>query len=435
MRVSIFGMGYVGAVTSACLAKLGHRVVGVDPNATKLESLRAGRAPFVEEGLDELLADGVNSGRLTVTDSAAEAIAETELSIVCVGTPSRPDGSFETKYIEHVCGEIAEALDGRDGPHTVVIRSTVLPGTTEGLVAEKLTSRGRVVGGDLGLAMNPEFLREGTSLKDFYDPPFTVVGTEDDRVFEQLVELYGEACGEAIRCAVPTAEMIKYSCNLFHAAKITFANEIGMLAKSVGVDSRDVMAIVCRDTKLNISPKYMRPGFAFGGSCLPKDLRGLLSLGREKYVPSPMLESMLHSNRAQVERLGQRVASLEKRQVTLIGLSFKEGTDDLRESPLVALAEYLIGKGYDLKIYCPDVKYASLHGANKVFIDQRLPHLKRALCTAEEAAAHGEVFVFGHRVAGLGDLLGSLRDDQLVIDLDGGLDPAGTKATVEGLYW
>ncbi|MEM1061361.1 MAG: nucleotide sugar dehydrogenase [Planctomycetota bacterium] len=435
MRVSIFGMGYVGAVTSACLAKLGHRVVGVDPNTVKLDSLRSGRAPFVEAGLDGLLADGVASGRLTVTDSAAEAVAETELSIVCVGTPSKPDGSFETRYIEKVCGEIAEALESREGHHTVVIRSTVLPGTTEGLVKEILTAKGRVAGEDLGLAMNPEFLREGTSLKDFYDPPFTVVGTEDDKVFGQLVELYGEACGEAVRCAVPTAEMIKYSCNLFHAAKITFANEIGMLAKSVGVDSRDVMDIVCRDTKLNISPKYMRPGFAFGGSCLPKDLRGLLSLGRQNYVPSPMLESMLQSNRAQVERLGERVVSLDRRNITLIGLSFKEGTDDLRESPLVSLAEYLIGKGFDLKIYCPDVTYASLHGANKEFIDRRLPHLKRSLCTPSQAAAHGEVFVYGHKVAGLGDLLGSLRFDQVVIDLDGGLDPAGTAAQVEGLYW
>ena len=440
MKVSVFGLGYVGAVTAGCLAKSGHRVVGVDPDQRKLEFIREGKAPILEEGVDDLIREAVDSGRLTVTDSCPQAIAETEISLVCVGTPSAPDGSLGTLYVTKVCEEIGDAIrekaDDSGAYHVVVIRSTVAPGTTLHALKPILEQH---AGGEactrFGLAMNPEFLREGTSIKDFYDPPYTVVGTDSDAVYEKVCAVYGEAAGETIRCSIPAAESIKYACNLFHAAKITFANEIGTVCQAVGVDSREVMDIVCRDTKLNISEKYLRPGFAFGGSCLPKDLRAFTYLGRSNNTPVSMIDAMLKSNREQIERAAERVMAMGSRQIAMMGVSFKEGTDDLRESPLISLAEILIGKGFDLVIYDPNVEYASLFGSNKRYIEVHLPHLKRALVSAEVALKHGETIVFGHTSDVYRPLLAQLRPEQTVFDLAGICGPDDVAGKYEGLYW
>lgn len=436
MNVSIFGLGYVGAVTAGCLARNGHTVIGVDPDQRKLEFIRAGKAPILEEGVDELIAEAVQSGRLTVTDDCADAIARTDISLVCVGTPSAPDGSLGTIYVTKVCDEIGAAIHAKGRFHTVVIRSTVAPGTTLGLLRPILEQRaGGPAGQAFGLAMNPEFLREGTSIKDFYDPPYTIVGTDREEVFRQVCELYGDAARTAVRCSVPAAESIKYACNLFHATKITFANEIAMVCKASGVDSREVMDIVCRDTKLNLSPRYLKPGFAFGGSCLPKDLRAFAYLGRSQNAPVPMFEAILRSNREQIEHATRRIMSLGSRRIALMGISFKEGTDDLRESPLISLAEILIGKGYDVVIFDPNVEYAALFGSNKRYIEVHLPHLKRALVSAEVALKHGEVVVFGHRSGEYRQLLPRIRPDQTVFDLAGITGPAEVAGRYEGLYW
>lgn len=436
MNVSVFGLGYVGAVTAGCLARNGHTVVGVDPDQRKLDFIRSGKAPILEEGVDELISRVVADGSLTVTDDCAQAVARTDISLVCVGTPSAPDGSLGTQYITKVCQEIGEALKSKGDGHVVVIRSTVAPGTTLGLLKPILEEHaGGEAGQKFGLAMNPEFLREGTSIKDFYDPPYTVVGTDCAKVFERVCAMYGESGGEMIHCSVPAAESIKYACNLFHATKITFANEIGMVCKSAGIDSREVMAIVCRDTKLNISDKYLKPGFAFGGSCLPKDLRAFAYVGRSNNTPVSMFESMLASNREQVERAAARIMAAGSRQIAMMGVSFKEGTDDLRESPLISLAEILIGKGYDVVIYDPNVEYAALFGSNKRYIEEHLPHLKRALVSAEVALKHGQTLVFGHKAEAYAPLLKQVRADQTVFDLAGVCGPDDVAGKYEGLYW
>jgi GDP-mannose 6-dehydrogenase len=436
MKVSIFGMGYVGAVTSGCLVRDGHTVIGVDPNERKLDFIRQGKAPILEEGVEDLMREAADSGRLTVTDSCEEAVAQSDLSLVCVGTPSAPDGSLGLMYVTKVCEEIGQAIAKKDGKHTVVIRSTVVPGTTLKVLKPILEEHaGGKAGEKFGLAMNPEFLREGTSIKDFYAPPYTVVGTDDEDVFKQVCDLYSKSGGAELRCTIPAAESIKYACNLFHATKITFANEVGTVCKAAGVDSREVMEIVCQDTKLNISDKYMKPGFAFGGSCLPKDMRAFSSVGRANNTPVAMFDAILDSNQDQINRAAERIMALGSRQIAMIGVSFKEGTDDLRESPLITLAEILIGKGYDLAIYDPNVEYASLFGSNKRFIEQALPHLKRALVSAEVALKHGKTVVFGHNHEVYKPLISDIREDQDVFDLVGMCGPDEVKGSYEGLYW
>ena len=436
MRVSIFGMGYVGAVTAGCLVRDGHTVIGVDLDERKLDFIRQGKAPILEEGVEDLMREAVESGRLTVTDSCDEAVANTDLSLVCVGTPSAPDGSLGLMYVTKVCEEIGQAIAKKDTKHTVVIRSTVVPGTTLRILKPILEEHaGGKVGEKFGLAMNPEFLREGTSIKDFYAPPYTVVGTDDEEVYKQVCELYSKSGGDELRCSIPAAESIKYACNLFHAVKITFANEVGTVCKGAGVDSREVMEIVCQDTKLNISDKYMKPGFAFGGSCLPKDMRAFGSVGRANNTPVAMFDSILKSNRDQIERAAERIMALGSRQIAMMGVSFKEGTDDLRESPLISLAEILIGKGYNLAIYDPNVEYAALFGSNKRYIEQTLPHLKAALVSAEVAMKHGKTVVFGHKHAVYKPLIAEIREDQAVFDLVGMCEPGEIKGSYEGLYW
>lgn len=438
MKVSIFGLGYVGAVSAACLAKEGHTVVGVDVDPYKLDLIRQGKAPIVEANLEPYLKQAVESGRLTVTDDATEAVHNTEISLLCVGTPSKENGDLRTDYLERVARQIGEALITKPEYHIVVIRSTILPGTAEEVVLPILEeASGKRVNEHFGLAVNPEFLREGTAIADFYDPPFTVVGALQETDAEKVAALYESVKAQMFLVSIRTAETIKYACNAFHALKITFANELGMLCKAEGVDSHEVMRVFGADTKLNISPKYLTPGFAFGGSCLPKDLRALTYRARSNDLELPMLEGILPSNRRQIEEVAKSIVRLRRRKVGLFGLSFKPGTDDLRESPLVELAEQLIGKGYRLLIHDPNVSYAALYGSNKAFIEREIPHIREILREdAREVIQHAEVLVIGHLDPATREvILAENRDTQVVLDLARALTPEALRGRYVGLYW
>jgi GDP-mannose 6-dehydrogenase len=397
LKVSVFGLGYVGVVSAACLAAQGHQVVGVDVNPTKVELVNSGRSTVVEERIGELIEEMVSSGALRATIDVREAVEATEISLVCVGTPSASNGSLSTAYLEQVAVQIGEAISGLERRHTVVFRSTMLPGTCEDLLIPLVErGSGRKAGADFGVAVNPEFLRESTSVKDFYDPPKTVIGQIDDATGDAVAALYEGIPGEVFRVPISTAEMVKYSDNCFHGLKIGFANEIGAICQSLGLDSHKVIDIFLADRKLNISPAYLRPGFAFGGSCLPKDLRGLVYAARRNDVSVPILENVLASNTAHLQRAFDSIAATRKRKVGMFGLSFKPGTDDLRESPLVELAEKLIGKGYDIRIYDANVTLSRLMGANREYIERHLPHVGELLTdSVDEVMEHAEVCVVG----------------------------------------
>ena len=411
MKISIFGLGYVGAVSMACLARDGHEVVGADLDPLKLDLIRSGRSPIVEEGIQDLTANVVKSGRVTVTDDVAAAVHATQLSFICVGTPSSPNGSQDLSAVRRVSEQIGAALKDKPGYHTVIMRSTLQPGAMESVVKAGLESAsGKKASVDFGLGFQPEFLREGTSIKDYDNPPFTVVGTDDERAADVLREVFGHLKCEFIVTSIGVAEMLKYACNAFHAVKITFANEIGRLARSVDVDGRAVMDLVCKDTRLNISPVYMKPGFAFGGSCLPKDLRALTYVGKQNDVTTPMLGNVMGSNRAHVDHALDLVTQSGKRRIGMIGLSFKPGTDDLRESPLVTVAERLIGKGYDLRIYDPEVNLSRLLGANKRYIEHSIPHIGNLMVPeCRDVIDHAEVLVVGLATKAITSVIASRR--------------------------
>ncbi|MFF9160014.1 nucleotide sugar dehydrogenase [Streptomyces longwoodensis] len=404
MRVSVFGLGYVGCVSAACLAGMGHEVIGVDVNQVKVDLVNDGKAPVVEERIGELIADVVRSGALRATRDVREAVLNSDVSLVCVGTPSEANGSLCTTYLERVTEQIGAALaeggEEKEGTrHTVVFRSTMLPGTCLNLLVPILEKNvGGTAGVDVGVAVNPEFLREGTSVRDFFDPPKTVVGELDAASGDVVLALYEGLPGEVFRVPVPTAEAIKYADNAFHGLKIGFANEFGAVCQALGVDSHQVMDVFLADRKLNISPAYLRPGFAFGGSCLPKDLRSLVHAAQRADVSVPILSHVLPSNSDHLQRAVEMVERTGKRRAGLFGLSFKPGTDDLRESPLVELAERLFGKGYDLKIYDANVSLSRLLGANREYIETRLPHLAQLLAdSVEEVLDHAEVCLVGTR--------------------------------------
>ena len=366
MKVSVIGLGYVGCVSAACLAEAGHEVVGVDVSQLKVDMINEGHSPIIEPGISELLAKGKDSKRLSATTDTAAAVTATDLSLVCVGTPSQPNGSLDLTYIRRSCQQIGEALAKLDRYHVVVIRSTMLPGSIEGVVIPTLESAsGKRAGQDFGVSINPEFLREGSSIYDFNHPPFTLIGADDERAAKQVSQLYTQLDAAVITVGIKEAEMVKYTSNCFHALKVAFANEIGNLCKKLGADSHKVMDVFCQDTKLNISSAYFKPGFAFGGSCLPKDLRAINYKAKELDVEVPVLSSILPSNRQQVERTVDMVLGTGRKSVGILGLSFKSGTDDLRESPMVTLVETLLGKGLKLTIYDRDVQMARLVGANK----------------------------------------------------------------------
>jgi GDP-mannose 6-dehydrogenase len=419
LSISVFGLGYVGCVSAACLASRGHQVVGVDVNRHKVDFLRAGRTPVVEDRIGELVADVVASGRLTVTYDAADAVLATGMSIVCVGTPSAPGGGLSSLYLERASEEIGAALARKDTWHVVVFRSTMVPGTCENVLIPALErASGKRVGVDFGVCVNPEFLREGTSVWDFEHPPKTVVGESDERSGAQVMSLYDGLGGPRFRVPIAVAEMTKYVDNCFHALKVVFGNEIGALCATLGLDSHSVMDIFLADTKLNISPAYLRPGFAFGGSCLPKDVRALTHVARQNDLDLPVLTSVLASNETQMRRAVDLVVSVGRRKVSIFGLSFKSGTDDLRESPMVELAERLIGKGYDVRIYDAHVALSRLVGANRAYIHEHLPHIGELL-TDDIAAVveHGEVFIIGTTEPSVVEAVQEIGPEGMIIDL------------------
>jgi GDP-mannose 6-dehydrogenase len=418
VKVSIFGLGYVGSVSAACLADRGHEVIGVDVSPTKVELINKGQSTVIEELIGELTAEVHEKGLLRATTDSKVAIAETELSLVCVGTPSAPNGALSTEYLERAAEEIGQAIGQKDSRHTVVFRSTMLPNTCEKLLIPILErASGKKAGADFGVAVNPEYLRESTSVWDFRNPPKTVVGQIDDATGDAVLSLYTGLPGDVFRVPIAVAEMSKYVDNCFHGLKVAFGNEIGAIAHALGLDSWKVMDIFLADRKLNISPAYLRPGFAFGGSCLPKDLRGLVHAAHRADVTVPILDHVLDSNEAHLKRAYELIASTGKRKIGLFGLSFKPGTDDLRESPLVELAERLLGKGYELRIYDSNVTLSRLVGANREYIEGRLKHLNSVLTDqVDEVMDHSEVCVIGTKEEAVLDAL-KVAGDRTVVDL------------------
>ena len=419
MQVSVFGLGYVGSVSAASFAADGHHVIGVDVNPDKVAAINAGRSPIVEPGLEDVLARTVAEGRLRATTDTADAVRETEVSLLCVGTPSRRNGSLDLTYLERVSEQIGASLRDKSSYHVVVVRSTVLPGTTHGVVIPALEREsGKTYGDGFGVSVNPEFLREGTALKDFRKPPLTLVGHNHAADASGTIALYQSIDAPLVSTSISVAEMMKHTSNAWHALKICFANEIGNLCKRVGVDSHDVMDIFCRDEKLNLSSCYLKPGFAFGGSCLPKDVRALQYRAKELDVELPVISQILPSNRLQIQQAFDQVMETGRKKIGLFGFSFKAGTDDLRESPIVILAEQLLGKGLSVCIYDKNVSLAKLVGSNKEYIEKQIPHLSSLLCNAvDEVIEKSEVIVVGNQSPEFADALRKCRADQIIIDL------------------
>ncbi len=438
MNVSVFGLGYVGSVSAASLARDGHTVIGVDVNPGKVEMLATGRSPVVEPGLDDLIRESVEAGRLTATTDALEAVAATDISLVCVGTPSRRNGSLDFNYLERVSGEIGQALRSKDSYHVVVIRSTVLPGTTHQVIIPALErAAGRRYGEGFGVSVNPEFLREGSALGDFRNPPITLVGHNHAVDAARSLRLYENVHAPVVSTTIVVAEMVKYASNSWHALKIAFANEIGNLCKRLGVDSHDVMDVFVQDQKLNISPRYLRPGFAFGGSCLPKDVRAMQHRARQLDLELPVIQSILPSNQMQIQHAIDAIVETGRKRIGLLGFAFKAGTDDLRESPAVILAEAVLGKGYDLAIYDRNVSLARLVGANKEYIEEQIPHLSSLLRESiDEVIGRSEVIVIGNLAPEFGEAVMRTRPDQIVVDLVRAVaDESRIPADYRGLCW
>ncbi|HBH51453.1 MAG TPA: GDP-mannose dehydrogenase [Planctomycetaceae bacterium] len=400
-KVAVFGMGYVGCVTAACLARDGHQVTGVDVDAQKVARVNAGDPPVSEPGLPGILQEAVRSGKLRATTSVDEGVDGSDVALIAVGTPSADSGAVDTRAVERVLQSIGSRLKESGRQYTVVLRSTLLPGILEERLAPVLYEAGGPGARQrLKICNNPEFLRESSAIKDYDAPPFIVVGAENEADAAPVFDLYAGLPGERFTVSTRTAAMVKYVCNAFHALKVAFANEVGVLARSLGADGHEVMQLVCRDTKLNISPAYMRPGFAFGGSCLPKDLRALTRHAEEHSLQLPLMPAILQSNENQLRRAVRLIEQTRLRRIGLVGLSFKAHTDDLRESPLVMLAEILLGKGFELRILDPGIQVTRLHGRNLAYVDQHLPHLARLLCeTQEELLSHAELLVLGTDVA------------------------------------
>jgi GDP-mannose 6-dehydrogenase len=437
LKISIFGMGYVGTVSAGCLANDGHEVVGVDPVQAKVDLINQGFSPIIEAEIGEIIAEAVESGRLRATEDPVEAIQATEVSFVCVGTPSQTNGNLDLHYIRRICEQIGSALKDKAGYHTVVIRSTILPGTMHGIVIPVLEKfSGKKAGIDFGICHNPEFLREGSAVRDFNAPPKTVIGELDEASGSLLTQLYEKLDAPLIRTSLETAEMVKYVDNSWHALKIGFANEIGNLSKVLGVDAHDVMEIFCQDKKLNISPAYLLPGFAFGGSCLPKDLRALAYTAKMHDLDLPILTSILPSNEIQVSRGVQLIMQKGHKKVGVLGFSFKAGTDDLRESPVIEVIERLLGKGYDLRIYDKNVNIASLVGANKDFILNRIPHISRLMVDHVDAVLdHAQTIVIGNKDPDFRDVPSQLREGQSIVDFVRITDRRSGNGKYDGICW
>ena len=435
MDISIFGLGYVGTVVAGCFAKAGHRVVGVDTEQTKVDLINSGRSPIIEAEIEDLLAAGVASGTVRATTDAAEAVAATELSLLCVGTPSQTSGELDLTYIRRVCEDIGAVLREKAARHVVVVRSTVLPGTIRDVVIPALErTSGKKFDVDFGVVMNPEFLRESTAVADFYAPPKTVIGSRNRADGELVARLYSGIDAPLIHTAIEVAETVKYCDNIFHALKITFGNEVGALCKAIGVDSHEVMRIFCRDTKLNLSPAYLKPGFAYGGSCLPKDLRAMTWLARSRDVEIPMLSHIAPSNDTQIRNALRLITADGKKKIAVLGFAFKGGTDDLRESPIVTVVEALLGKGCDLRLFDPYVNTARLVGANRRYIEQHIPHIAKLMVgSAEEAVAEADTVLIGNINEAYSPALAGLGAEQRVIDLTSSGKAPATPARYERL--
>lgn len=419
LKISIFGLGYVGAVISGCFAKDGHEIIGVDTDQTKVDLINSGKSPIIETDLEELISAGVKKGAIRATTDSESAVRESDITMICVGTPSRNTGDLDLTYISRVCEDIGRAIAKKSSRHVVVTRSTMLPGSMSGTVIPALEkASGKRAGDGFGIAINPEFLRESTAVADFYNPPKTVIGALLSQDGETVASLYAGLPGPMIHTKLETAEMVKYVDNVFHALKITFANEIGSICKTLGIDSHEVMGIFCQDKKLNLSPAYLKPGFAFGGSCLPKDLRALNRLARARDIAVPMLNGVAQSNEHQIAAALQLIREKGKKRIGILGFAFKAGTDDLRESPVVTLAENLLGKGFDIKLYDPHVSLAHLIGANRRYIEQHIPHISRLMVNSiEEVVQHAEVLIIGNQNPDYFKALGGLTAGHHVIDL------------------
>lgn len=437
MKISIFGLGYVGTVSAACLAADGHHVVGIDPIPAKVDTINQGRSPIIETDIDSLIGAAVRSGRLRATHDCHEAVHETDLSFVCVGTPSQANGNLDPRFLIRTCEQLGQILKTKTERHTVVIRSTVLPGTMRNTIIPALEkASGKVAGVDFGLCVNPEFLREGSAVKDFQSPPKTVIGELNRTDGDTLATIYHKLTSPLIRTDLETAAMVKYIDNGWHALKVAFANETGTLCKSLGIDSHTVMEIFCQDRMLNISPAYLMPGFAFGGSCLPKDLRALAYQAKMHDLTLPLLNSILPSNDAQIARGLQLIIGKEQKKVGILGFSFKAGTDDLRESPMIEVIERLIGKGYDLRVYDNNVRMARLMGANRDFILTRIPHISQLMVDDIRAVLdHADTIVIGNKDPEFADIAGSLRVGQRLVELFRVAGRGNLNGNYDGLCW
>lgn len=437
MRISIFGLGYVGAVSAGCLARDGHEVIGVDPVRTKVDLINAGKSPIIEAEIEDIIRAAVTSGRLRATCDQDQAIRETELSIVCVGTPSQANGSLDLTYIRRVCELIGEALRNKPTRHTVVIRSTIIPGTMRQLVIPILEEySGKRAGADFGVCNNPEFLREGSAVSDFDSPPKTVIGQSDSESGDILASLYAKLDAPLIRADIEIVEMVKYVDNCWHALKIGFANEVGNICKSISVDAHSVMNIFCQDRKLNISPAYLMPGFAFGGSCLPKDLRALTYTARARDLELPIMTSILPSNELQIARGLRLIMEKGHKRIGVLGFSFKAGTDDLRESPMIEVIERLIGKGHDVRIFDKNVNLAKLVGANRDFILNHVPHISKLMALSiKEVIEHAQTVVIGNRDPDFENVEEQLRGDQRLVDFVRIGNQRSANGKYDGICW
>jgi GDP-mannose 6-dehydrogenase len=438
MRVSVFGLGYVGCVTAACLAHDNNYVIGVDVNPLKVSLVASGQSPIIEAGLDDLIAEATSSGRLDATLDSHAAVLDSDVSLICVGTPSNGNGNLKFDYIENVCREIGAALADKPDQHTIVVRSTVLPGTIEERLIPILEQQsGRRAGTDLQVCMNPEFMREGSAVEDYYHPSYIVIGELDERSGDAVQELYRAVEAPVVRVPIKTAEMVKYVSNSFHALKIAFSNEIGNLCKAHGIDGRQVMEVFSQDHRLNISSMYLKPGFAFGGSCLPKDLRALIYRAKERDIESPILSAILDENEKQIQRGIRMVESKGRKRVGVLGLSFKPGTDDVRESPVVTLVETLLGRGYQVSVFDDKVNPEKLIGANKSFLERGLPHIASLMRSSmDEVIDRSDVLVVANGNPAFREVPHRLRSDQVLVDLVGIAKPNGNgHGTYEGIGW
>ena len=436
MRISIFGLGYVGAVSAGCLAQDGHEVIGVDPNATKVDLVNRGVTPIIEKDIGEMIAAAASGGRLRATQDVEEAVRDSDISLICVGTPSQLNGNLDLSHVRKVCEQIGRAIKDKGDFHVVVARSTMLPGSMRSVVLPTLEEfSGKKAGVDFGVCNNPEFLREGTAVWDYYNPPKTVIGETDPRAGDMLVQLYEKMDAPLVRVDVDTAEMVKYTDNTWHALKVAFTNEIGNICKSVGIDGHKVMDIFCKDTKLNLSPYYMKPGFAFGGSCLPKDVRALSYKGRSLDLELPVLNAIMLSNERQIDKSIKMITEKGKRKVGVLGFAFKAGTDDLRESPIVNVIEYLIGKGYDLRLFDRNVNLAALTGANRDYILNHIPHISKLMVQSlDEVLEFAETLVIGNGAEEFRAVPTLLKPDQVVVDLVR-ISQAQSGGQYDGICW